>query len=387
MIADYLSPINNDVLELSNSLPDTAVGTKILKHTSEGLPSLEGVKLALIFVKEGRSAVGNIETGNGFDTIRKYFYKLFMGAWDTKIADLGDLHSGFEVEDTYSALAEISSFLIKKQIIPIIIGGGQDLTYASYRAYDNLEQTVNLVSVDSKFDFGNVDGKLDSSSFLSHIILGKPNNLFNFSNIGYQTFFNSQEEIDLMEQLYFDALRLGNVSKDLTIVEPILRDADIVSMDIGSVRKSDAPGNRNATPNGFYGEEVCAISRYAGISDKVTAFGIYEYNPILDDDGQTAHLIAQIIWYFVEGVSYRADDYPFCTKENYLKYIVPVEDEELYFYKSNKTDRWWLDVPYPDSVNTDFVRHALIPCSYDDYLNAADQEIPDRWWKAFRKLL
>jgi hypothetical protein len=187
--------------------------------------------------------------------------------------------------------------------------------------------------------------------------------------------------------LYFDALRIGNVSKDLSSVEPILRDADIVSIDIGAVRKSDAPANRNATPNGFYGEEVCAISRYAGISDKVTSFGIYEFNPIMDSDGQTAHLIAQMIWYFIEGVANRADDYPFCTKDNYFKYIVPVENEELYFYKSNKTDRWWLDVPFPDGANAEITRHALIPCSYDDYLNAADQEIPDRWWKAFRKLL
>ena len=387
MIEDYLTPINDDVLEFAKSLPKTSIGYNIEKYTSSDFPDFNGVKLALIFVKEGRSAIDNAETGNGFDIIRKHLYKLFRGAWDVKIADLGDLQSGFEVEDTYSALKEISSYLIKKQIIPIVIGGGQDLTYATYRAYDSLEQTVNLVSVDSKFDFGIVDGRLDSSSFLSHIILGQPNNLFNFSNIGYQTFFNSQEEIDLMEQLYFDALRIGNVSKDLTTVEPILRDADIVSVDIGSIRKSDAPANRNASPNGFYGEEVCAISRYAGISDKVTSFGIYEYNPIMDNDGQTAHLIAQMVWYFVEGVAYRADDYPYCTKESYYKYIVPVEDEELYFFKSNKTDRWWLDVPFPDGANAEFTRHALIPCSYDDYLNAADQEIPDRWWKAFRKLL
>jgi arginase family enzyme len=387
MIEDFLTPIDDSIIELTSSLTEANIGSNILMHTSSGLPNLDEVKLALFFVNEGRSAVGNNETGHGFDIIRKYFYKLFMGAWDVKIADLGNLQPGFEVADTYSALKEVTSFLLKKNIIPIVIGGGQDLTYACYRAYDALEQTVNLVSVDSKFDFGNVDGKLDSNSYLSHIILGQPNNLFNFSNIGFQTYYNSQEEIDLMDQLYFDALRLGNVSKDLSSVEPILRDADIVSVDLGSIRKSDAPANRNSSPNGFYGEELCAITRYAGISDKVTSFGIYEYNPILDNEGQTAHLIAQMIWYFVEGVSFRADDYPYCTKEEYYKYIVPVEDEELYFYKSNKTDRWWLDVPFPDGGNTDYIRHALIPCSYNDYLKAADQEIPDRWWKAFRKLL
>ena len=387
MIDDFLSPIDESVIKFADALPESSVGYNIIKHDSSGLPELKDVKLAMVFVGEGRAAIGNNETGHGFDLIRKYFYKLFLGAWKVQIADLGDLQPGFEVADTYSALKELSTYLLKKQIIPIIIGGGHDLTYASYRAYDGLEQSVNLVSVDSKFDLGNVDGKLNSNSYLSHIILGQPNNLFNFSNIGFQSYFNSREEIDLMDQLYFDTLRVGNVSKEITMVEPVLRDADIVSVDIGSVRRSDAPANRNASPNGLYGEELCAITRYAGISDKVSSFGIYEYNAVLDQEGQTAHLIAQMIWYFVEGFAFRTDDYPYCTKEEYYKYIVPVENEELYFYKSNKSDRWWLDVPFPDGANASYIRHALIPCSYDDYLKAADQEIPDRWWKAYRKLL
>jgi len=387
MIEELLFPVDDSLVEMCRELPETSIGKNILKHTNSGFPDLDGVKLALIFVKEGRAAKYNNETGHGFDYVRKHFYDLFMGSWNLKIADLGDLHPGFEVSDTYSALKDVSQFLLKKDIIPVVIGGGQDLTYPVYRSYDELEQTVNLVSVDSRFDLGKVDGKLDSRSYLSHIILGKPNNLFNYSNIGFQTYFNSQEEIDLMDQLYFDTLRLGHVANDITIVEPILRDADIVSVDIGSVRMSDAPANKNASINGFYGEEICAISRYAGISDKVTSFGVFEYNAMYDNNGQTAQLISQMLWYFAEGVSFRAKDYPYCSKEEYLKYIVPVETEELHFYKSNKTERWWLDVPYSDGVNANYVRHALIPCSYEDYLKAADQEIPDRWWKAYRKLL
>ena len=46
----------------------------------------------------------------------------------------------------------VVSELVKLNIIPIIIGGGQDLTYAQYLAYENLEQKVDLVVVDSKFD-------------------------------------------------------------------------------------------------------------------------------------------------------------------------------------------------------------------------------------------
>ncbi len=384
MIFDFLKPIENELEALLAEIPEQSLGNTIDVFTEErGFPDLEGVNIAILGVQEGRNAINNDTTGYGLDVIRSYFYKLYAGNWELKIVDIGNIHAGDTVEDTYFAVKEAISFLVKKDIIPVVIGGGQDITYANYRAYDNLEQMVNIVSVDSKFDLGKLGEPVNSNSYLSTIVMEQPNNLFNFSNIGYQTFFNSQEEIDLIEGLSFDAYRLGTAKK-LELVEPIMRDADLVSIDIGAIRKSDAPGNNNATPNGFYGEEVCAIARYAGISDKVTSFGIYEFNNRLDDNGQTAHLIAQIIWYFVEGVSHRAKDYPYCTKENYLKYIIPHKNGDMNFYKSHKSGRWWLEVP---SMNDNkYKRHALIPCTYQDYLDAADQNVPERWFKALRKL-
>ncbi len=71
---------------------------------------------------------------------------------------------------------------------------------------------INLVSIDSRFDFGVDEELISSSSYMSKIITDKPNNLFNFSNIGYQSYFNAQEEIDLMERLFFDAYRLGSIT-------------------------------------------------------------------------------------------------------------------------------------------------------------------------------
>ena len=70
---------------------------------------------------------------------------------------------------------------------------------------------------------------IKNNSFIGKIILDQPYNLFNYSAIGYQTYFNSQEEIDLMEKLYFEAYRLGEVSNDITLVEPVMRDANIVT--------------------------------------------------------------------------------------------------------------------------------------------------------------
>ena len=272
-------------------------------------------------------------------------------------------------------------YLIKNNIIPIVLGGSQALTYAMYRAYDNLEQTVNLVTLDSKFDLENIDNDLCSRNYLSKIVMNEPNNLFNFSNIGYQTFYNSQDEIDLLEKLYFDSYRLGEMNKDLSIAEPILRDADLVSIDIGALRHTEAPANNNTSPNGFYGEELCTIIRYAGLSDKVSALGLFEYNSFLDLRNQTAKLTAQLIWYFIEGVNYRLKEYPFESKKKYTKYIVPIDNDIINFYKSDKSNRWWMEIN-----NNKFKKETLIPCTYNDYLEANNQNIPDRWWKTLRKL-
>ena len=383
---DYLIPIDDALLEYAKMQSDQSFGQCIEIYAAKGgFPNLANKKIAIIGVEEGRAAIGNLETGSNLNEIRKELYKLFPGNWPISVVDLGNIPQGNTIEDTYFALGELLAYLIKKKIIPIIIGGGQDLTYSNYRAYDKLEQTVNIVSVDNKFDLGAIEDDLTSQTYLSKIVMNQPNNLFNYCNIGYQTYFNSQNEIDLLDGLFFETYRLGEVSNAIQLVEPVLRDADIVSIDLSSVKNADAPANNNATPNGFTGAEICAISRYAGISDKVTSFGIYEYNPTLDVKNQTAQLISQMIWYFMEGYNYRANDYPFGLKDNYQKYIVPIENQVLNFYKSNKSGRWWMEINLNESNK--FKRHALIPCTYQDYISATNQEIPDRWLKTLKKLV
>jgi formiminoglutamase len=383
---DFLTPVKDTIIAHLVLQSAQSLGRNIAVHTTQnGFPDLENVQIAIFGVLEDRNAEDNIGCGENIQAIRKHLYQLFPGNWHTNIADLGNIQKGNTVEDTYFAVSTVTAYLLKNNIIPVIIGGSQDITYANYRAYDSLEQTVNVVSVDSKFDIGSTEDELNSRSYLSKIVMDQPNNLFNFSNIGYQTYYNSQEELDLLNSLFFDAFRLGEV-KDLTKVEPIMRDADVVSIDIGAIRQSEAPANNNCSPNGFYGEEMCAISRYAGISDKVTSFGVYEYNPRYDTNNQTANLIAQVIWYFIEGVNFRAKDYPFSTKESYQKFIVLVDnDDPINFYKSDKSGRWWMEINI--LTNNKYKRHALIPCTYQDYLEATEQKIPERWYKVLRKLM
>ncbi len=377
---DFLSPLDNELVAFAGDLSSQHLGSKIVLHSEKDFPDLDKINIAIVGVLDNRGHKNQYEDVD-LNPIRKELYSLFPGNWFASIGDLGDIHEGNTSEDTYFALQKVIALLVRKKIIPIIIGGSQDLTYALYRAYDNLDQMVNLVAIDSRFDFGKHDRQISSSSYLSKIIIDEPNNLFNYSNVGYQTYYNSQEEIDLAEKLFFDAYRLGEISANISISEPVFRDADIISLDLTSVKSCDSGNFSTFMPNGFNGKEICSLSRYAGISDKVSLFGIFNHN----NSVQESVLIAQIIWYFIEGFHYRSNEYPFGSKENYLKYIVPIEDEQLMFYKSDKTDRWWIEIPFISNVNNKLKRNTLLPCSYDDYLGACNQEIPERWWKAQRK--
>ena len=382
---NFLSPVSDEVLAHNELLSLQALGRKIKIHSAQkGIPDLEGVNIAILGVLENRNDVNYIGETVQLNTIRKAFYGLFPGSWNTVIADLGDINKGESIEDTYFALKTTIAILIKKNITPIIIGGSQDLTYANYRAYDTIMPMVNIVNVDSKFDLGDSTKPIKNDSFIGKIILDQPYNLFNYATVGYQTYFNSQEEKDLMDSLYFESYRLGEISKNITLVEPVMRDANIVTIDLSAVKGSEVSLNQKWSPNGLDGKEICAIARYAGISNKVSSFGIYEYKTS-KNDAITAMLISQILWYFVEGVNCRVKDDSFTDESNYQKFITLVEAEELVFYKSNKTGRWWIEIPFLTEINTKLKRHTLLPCMHQDYVDACNNMVPDRWYKAFQK--
>jgi len=380
MVFDFLHPISEDLETYIQSLSSQTLGKKTVFNTLTDFPNLEAIDVAILTINETRGSGKQNQEVHSFDAFRKSFYALFPGNWKVQLADLGTIEAGASIEDTYFLVKTIVEDLLRKKIIPIIVGGSQDLTYAMYRGYDNMDQMVNLAAIDSQFDFSK-ENTNEAASYLSKIIVEEPNNLFNYCNLGYQTYLNSQEEIDLIEKLYFEAYRLGEVSANIAIAEPVFRDTDLVSFDMNSVQSSSSGNFETFVPNGFSGKEICALARYAGISDKVTAFGLFNST----NTNNESVLLSQIIWYFIEGFAFRSQEYPFGTKEHYLKYIVPIEEEELVFYKSNKTGRWWIEIPFISNVNNKLKRNTLLPCTHDDYLASCEQEIPERWWKAQRR--
>ena len=381
----YLSPVDDLILSHMNLNSSLILGKRINIYSDVSAPlELDDVDIAIIGVNEYRNTHNSVGEDFSLNEVRKTLYNLFPGNWSLNISDLGDLRLGDTVFDTYLALQSIVSELLKNNIIPIIIGGSQDITYANYRSYDYLEKTVNIVNIDPNFDLGDSSKPIKNNSYLGKIILDKPHNLFNYSTLGYQTYFNSQEEIDLMQKLYFEAYRLGELSNNIQNVEPVLRDANIVTLDLKSVRSSEVSTKQKFSPNGFSGKEICAISRYAGISNKVSSFGVYEYIPSNEDEA-TEMLIAQVIWYFIEGVNCRVMDSNFYNEDDFQKYTVLIDNQELVFLKSIKSSRWWVEIPFLQNSNNKLEEHSLLPCMHQDYIDASNGIIPERWFKAQKK--
>ena len=328
-----------------------------------------------------------IEDKHPIDPLRQCLNKLYLNK-DVKISDLGVFIPGDEQEDTVSAIKEITSLINSKGKLLLIIGGDQYLTYANFLGYQKSEQLVNLVVLDQKVNLLVDDKeKLNSSNFLNHILLHEPSYLFNFSQLAHQQYYISNQQVKFFDDLYFDLVRLGALQNDIKIAEPHLRNADLLSIDMSVIRKSEFNSAYDSGPNGLFGNEVCQLMKYAGISDKISCIGIHNFqnNVLYQED---AMLIAQMMYFLITGFSERKSDFPIGTKQDHLKYVVFHEElnHNLVFHKSPKSDRWWLEVPYPPIKEFKFERHHLIPCDMIDYQNAQSGIIPDLWWRTYRKL-
>lgn len=371
-----------------DELPDTCLGFHV-RSAEKDLPDLDGVKLAIVGIQESRNSDGNESCAHAAVAVRKQLYPLFVPRDEVRIVDLGDIHAGHTIDDTLFAIEQVSYELIKRGITPIFIGGADYCSLGVYSAYCKLERMCNIVSVDPMFDVQDSDGEIDVYNHLSRVILKRPGFLFNYTNIGYQTYLTDPNMTRTMKKMFFDVHRLGEVSSDISEMEPVVRQADMMSVDMRSVRMSDSPGHRSPLPNGLYGEELCQLSAYAGMNEKLSSIGYYGYNPEYDPRSQSSQLIAQAIWCFIDGYYERQQEESHFDSEQFTRYRVSLkEDHEVVFYKSSVTDRWWLEVPYPSERSNRFKRSHMVPCSYADYRTATEEEeLPDRWWQTYQKLL
>lgn len=350
-------------------------------------PDWQAADIALIGLTEERGTEKNKGVAQAPDVFRKYFYKLRKSKIPYKIADLGNLRNAPNLQETYQRLKVVCELLLSANTLPILIGSSNDMMIGQFWAYQGLDQAISIANIDSVVDIDEKNQEPNQKHLLQ-ILTHQPNYLFNFSQVGHQAYLCSPSFLDIFEKMYFDMYSVGKIRENILNVEPIIRDADMVAIDISVIRKADAGATIYAQPFGLTSDEVAQLCWYAGLSPKVSSIGFYEYNPQLDTHGNTAQVLAVLVWYFIEGFYHRRKNLDFKSSD-FQKFIVPLSETTntppltLTFYKQFSTNYWWIEVPY----TTIQAEPLIIACSYQDYLSALEGGIiPDRWINIQAKL-
>lgn len=359
----FLDPINVSLLNDDGSYNDGQLGMHI-EIFQQNFPDLAEAEVILVGINEGRAGT------EAADAIRKQFYELHYWHKDVQIADIGNIKSGASLSDNYAAVKTVVAEILRLNKTVVIIGGSHDYTLPQYYAYRELNQVIEATVIDALIDLKS-DSRARNRNFLMEMLTGEPNMVRHYNHIGFQSYYVHPGILETMDKLRFDCFRVGAAKECLEEMEPVLRNTNLLSIDVSAIKSCDAPSN-NASPNGFSGEEACILTRYAGMSSTVSSIGFYGYNKEEDVRDQTAKQISQMLWYFVEGKSRAKHEASMSERHNYNEFHTAFTDIETVFMQSKKTGRWWMQLP----------DKKMIPCSYSDYVNASNNEIPERWLRA-----
>ncbi len=330
------------------------------------MPDLTGTRLVLLGV--GDSAA---------DAVRRELYGLSFPFGGLRVADIGNIR-----KTEASFLLPVLRELLEGGICPVLVGEADEWALPQFKAHLVQRPSVSLLVVQESIPYHPTEEK--EGHYLRDILRAPTQELFHFCHIGSQSHYIDAETLSALAMRDFDCLRLGKARTNLAEMEPYIRDADLMCFHLSALKGTEAPGVAHPSPSGFFSEEACQLSRYAGMSDKMGSVGFFGYEPGQDRDRRTAQVTAQLIWYFLDGFHNRKQDFP-ASLDELTEYIVDLKgyDFQLFFWKSNKTGRWWLQVPAHTRAGLE--RHRLIPCSYNDYLQTLAGELPVRLLNAFKR--
>lgn len=366
---NFLSPININSLNDDRGYNDGQIAKHILLNEGD-IPNVESADIVLVGVGESRGS-GIFDAGNDApDIIRKQFYQLHYWHNDIILADIGNIKTGNTLNDSYSAITRVLTELLRMNKTVVLLGGSHDITLPQYFAYRKLQKVIEATCVDATIDLRG-ESSLRSENFLLEMLTSEPNLVKHYNHIGFQSYLVHPRMLEIMDKLRFDCFRVGKIKENIEEMEPVLRNTNLLSFDINAIKNADAPANE-CSPNGFTGEEACILTRYAGMSTNITSFGLYGYQPWSDLHELTAKQMAQMLWYFIDGKSRSKQEASMQDSTNFNEYHTVFAEGDTKFLQSRKTGRWWMQLP----------DKTIIACSYNDYVSASRNEIPERWLRA-----
>ena len=165
----YFKPLEK--LEIENN----TIGS-FCEFYNVNFPVWEHADVVVISVEHYHSLSVNLEDELFHITVRKKFYDFYLPQIkNIKLVDLGIVEKGAKQKDTIIALQDVTAEVQKKGKFLIILGSSQELTFANYLGYKNIEQTVNVTCIDKKIDLEiDQENQLSNSNFINHLLTTKP---------------------------------------------------------------------------------------------------------------------------------------------------------------------------------------------------------------------
>jgi len=298
----HLTPANEELFFKKNDPNDRRLG-EIVPHTRYedagiviiGCPQDEGVK---------RSG-GRVGAALAPDEIRREFYHLTPFGIHHKICDLGNVALAGSLEETHDNLTEVVKKVLEDRKKIIVLGGGNDVSYADGRAMSEVFGAGNWLGVNTEAYFDvRADQPRNSTTPYRQLLEEKLIRHDYLYEIGYQPQLISPNYYRYLQNLGVNLVSLDQLrsreTADLEIRE-LMRQKFIhhsqsltafFAFDMHAVRSSDAPGTSAPSPIGLRAGEFLNIVQFAAklVNTKIIEFT--EVNPNFDVDNRTTKLVA-----------------------------------------------------------------------------------------------
>jgi len=271
-----------------------------------GCPQDEGVR------RNG----GRVGAADAPRAVREQFYKLTPFNFKKRVFDLGDVGMSGTLEETHDNLTAVVEQVLRDNKRVIVIGGGNDISYADGRAMAEIFGVGAwiAVNVDSHLDVRLADEINSGTPYRQLLDEGHLRPDY-FYEVGYQTHLCSPVYYEYPRSIGVNRISLellrSRAEADLELKESIRNNFighsssmnTFFGFDMDVVRSADAPGTSAPSPLGLRAGEFIQLVKYAASLANTRIVEFTEVNPKFDIDSRTAKLVAIGMHRFCTGVA------------------------------------------------------------------------------------
>lgn len=311
---------NEKLFYSRNDPDDPRLGELVVRPEGEAYEIPRSAHVVILGVPQDvgvKRNLGRAGASGGPEAIRTALYRL--AAYDAErkrsipkgfICDLGDIDCSGELEDIHDRLTEVVAEIVRQKRVPIVIGGGHDITYGAFCGVHQVHGRLGAFNFDAHLDVRPPSASRNSGTSFRMLIDEGKIDTGRCVQFGIQPFANAAAHAEWFEGRggrirTLETIRRVGVRSSLDATLRVARAGRLPyygTLDLDAVRAAEAPGVSAPMPDGFEAADLMATARALGADPWCVALDVAEMNPEYDRDGITARLAAHAIARFVSEV-------------------------------------------------------------------------------------